>query len=114
MLNTKRSCFGGGVNLQLLSIHPMERNSHMATKIQLIKDHFRSGRSLTQLEAIGLYGAFRLAARVKELRDRGWNITTDMREDPNGNPYACYTLEDSPTHGLPAFARPESHAGSYS
>lgn len=82
------------------------------SKMDHLKDHLRSGKSITQLEALGLYGMFRLAARIKELRDKGWSITTDMREDPNGSSYACYTLEDGPTHGLPSFARAESRKAS--
>lgn len=64
----------------------------MATKIDLLKRHFRSGRTITQLEAIGLYSAFRLAARVHELKAQGWDIITDMREDPRGTVYAEYRL----------------------
>lgn len=77
-------------------------------KIQKLKDHLRSGRSITQLEAIGLYSLFRLAADIERLRNRGWPITTEMKRDPGGSPYARYVLEDGPSHGLPSFARPES------
>lgn len=77
------------------------------TQLQQIKDHLRSGRSITPLEALGLYGAFRLAARIKDLRNKGWPITTEVREDPNGKPYAVYTLEDKPRHGLPNSVLPE-------
>lgn len=62
------------------------------TKIAKLRSHFLSGRSLTQLEAIGLYGAFRLAARVHDLKADGMKIVTRMKEDPNGNPYAEYQL----------------------
>lgn len=79
------------------------------SKMDHLKTHLISGKSITQLEALGLYGLFRLAARIKELRNKGWNISTDMRTDPNGSVYASYTLEDSSTHGLPLFARPERY-----
>lgn len=62
------------------------------TKIAKLRAHFLSGRSLTQLEAIGLYGAFRLAARVHDLKAEGMKIETKMKEDPNGSPYAEYSL----------------------
>ncbi|MBD8687057.1 MULTISPECIES: helix-turn-helix domain-containing protein [unclassified Rhizobium] len=62
------------------------------TKIAKVRAHLLSGRSLTQLEALGLYGAFRLAARVHELKAEGMKIDTLMKEDPNGNPYAEYRL----------------------
>jgi hypothetical protein len=79
------------------------------SKMDHLKAHLASGKSITQLEALGLYGMFRLAARIKELREAGWAISTDMREDPNGNKYAAYILEDAPTHGLPSFARPDRY-----
>ena len=65
----------------------------MTTKIQSIKNHLTSGHSLTQLESIGLYGAYRLAARVHELKQKGWPITTTIKQDIHGDPYAEYALE---------------------
>lgn len=80
------------------------------SKMDHLKSHLASGKTITQLEALGLYGMFRLAARIKELRDRGWDINTEMREDPNGSKYAVYTLaEDANPHGLPSFARPDRY-----
>ncbi|WP_422049710.1 helix-turn-helix domain-containing protein [Shimia sp.] len=77
------------------------------SQLDQIKSHLKSGRTISPLEALGLYGVFRLAARIKELRDKGWPITTDNRTDPNGKKYAVYFLEDKGTHGLPDFALPE-------
>lgn len=71
----------------------------------------KSIRTISPLEALGLYGMFRLAARIKELRDRGWSIITDMKEDPNGKPYAVYRLNEGHDHGLPAFCDPVSKVG---
>jgi hypothetical protein len=62
------------------------------TKIAKLEKHFLSGKSLTQLEAIGLYGAFRLAARVHDLKKKGMKVETRIKYDPNGNPYAEYQL----------------------
>ncbi|WP_195706770.1 helix-turn-helix domain-containing protein [Brucella sp. 10RB9213] len=67
---------------------PKEAN----TKIAKLRAHFLSGRSLTQLEAIGLYGAYRLAARVHDLKAEGFKFDTVIKEDPMGNPYAEYKL----------------------
>ena len=79
-------------------------------KIDHLKEHFQSGRSITQLEAIGLYSMFRLAARVLELKQKGWLITTNMKSDPKGTQYAEYVFEgmrDRNPHGLPEFALPD-------
>ncbi len=84
--------------LELLPTKPKPRKSKpkaLDTKIAKVRAHFLSGRSLTQLEAIGLYGAFRLAARVHELKEQGMKIDTLMKEDPNGNPYAEYKLRSA-------------------
>ena len=62
------------------------------TKIAKLRQHFLSGRSLTQLEAIGLYGAFRLAARIHDLKAEGFKFDTTIKRDPLGNPYAEYAL----------------------
>lgn len=62
------------------------------TKIARLRQHFLTGRSLTQLEAIGLYGAFRLAARVHDLKAEGMKFDTTIKTDPLGNKYAHYRL----------------------
>ena len=82
------------------------------TKIDLIRKHFRQGLTLTQLESIGLYSAFRLAARVHELKKQGWNIETHIKEDIKGSTYAEYRLATNrPSAGrlIPAsFAGPNA------
>ena len=79
------------------------------TQLDHLRAHLKSGRSLSSLEALGLYGMFRLAARIKELRNKGWQIDTHMREDPNGKPYAVYKLAPMNDLGLPDFCQPDSH-----
>ena len=39
-----------------------------------ILEHLRSGRELTPLSALHLFGCLRLGARVMELRREGWRI----------------------------------------
>lgn len=38
--------------------------------------YLKSGRRLTSLEATNKFGCQRLSARIKDLRDRGYNIQT--------------------------------------
>lgn len=66
--------------------------SKNTSKIDYLKAHLKSGKSITQLEAIGLYSMFRLAARVHELKQQGWNIVTTLKLDSNGSQYAEYKL----------------------
>ncbi len=78
------------------------------TQLSLLKDHLKSGRSITPLEALGLYGVFRLAARIKELRYKGWDIATEIRRDIKGHVYSTYSLAPQADHGLPPFAHAPS------
>jgi hypothetical protein len=73
------------------------------TQIDHIKKHLKAGLSISPLEALGLYGVFRLAARIKELRNQNWDIITDIRHDQNGKSYASYKLAPQNDHGMPAF-----------
>jgi hypothetical protein len=54
--------------------------------------HLEKHKSITPLEAFGVYGIFRLAARVWELRKIGKEIATVYMTDDNGKPYARYRL----------------------
>lgn len=78
------------------------------SQLDHLKAHLKSGRSISPLEALGLYGMFRLAARIKELRNKGWDIDTAVRRDPNGKQYATYMLAPQNAHGLPPFAHAPS------
>lgn len=40
-----------------------------------------------------VFGCMRLAARICELRNRGYNIRTEMRKTEGGSVYALYTMQ---------------------
>ena len=61
------------------------------TQTDTVLRHLQHVGPLTPLEALQLYGCFRLAARVKELRERGYNVVTDTGH-ANGKHYAIYRL----------------------
>lgn len=44
----------------------------------LILQYLESGNSITQMEAIEMFGCTRLAARINELRDAGYPIKSKM------------------------------------
>jgi hypothetical protein len=46
----------------------------------LIKGWLMNGRSLTTLEALNMFGCFRLAARIENLRTQGMDIHTEIVE----------------------------------
>jgi len=47
------------------------------TQKEAILRHLQSGRAITPLEALELYGCFRLGARIWELRDEGYEIKSE-------------------------------------
>ncbi len=51
-------------------------------------------RPITPLEALDLYGCFRLAAVIYDLRNMGHDIVTDEVER-NGKRFASYRLVDA-------------------
>lgn len=75
------------------------------TKTKQILDHLKSGKSITSLQAIDLYGATRLSAIIFKLRDRGYDIKTTMVQalDRNQNTvnFAVYRLVELETNLTP-------------
>ena len=61
------------------------------TQTQQILKHLEKGNKLTSLEALSLFGCFRLAARVQELRDVGRDIKSQL-VNINGKRIAEYWL----------------------
>lgn len=57
-----------------------------------VLQHLLAGRTISPLEAKGVYNIDRLAARIFELKTRGHDIETINRKDPVGKPYAEYRL----------------------
>lgn len=44
----------------------------------LIKGWLLNGHSITQLDALNMFGCFRLSARIANLREEGFAVVTDM------------------------------------
>jgi hypothetical protein len=65
------------------------------TQNEAVLNHLMTGRSISPLEALGLYGVFRLAARVFELKDMGVDIRKVTKVDINGKQYAEYSINPS-------------------
>lgn len=63
----------------------------MESQNKLIKAHLQAGKTLTAIQALEMFGCFRLAARIKDLKDNGMAIEKAMvRNDNNGKHYALY------------------------
>lgn len=58
-----------------------------------ILDYLMEGHSLTSLEALNLFGCFRLGARIADIKGEGYLIRTERVQDPRtGKYYASYSL----------------------
>ena len=62
------------------------------TQAEIITNHLHQHGSITPLEAQSNYNVWRLAAVVNRLKNRGFNITSQMKRAPSGAKYAVYTL----------------------
>lgn len=62
---------------------------------EAILSHLRSGKSLTPLEALDLFGCFRLGARVYDLKAQGHDIEMEM-VTMNGKSFAKYFIPKKP------------------
>ena len=73
------------------------------TQNEMIRKHLEEGRSLTPIDALNLYGCFRLATRIFELKRSGMNIKTEMVENKEtGKRYAQYVLGKEKLEAQPA------------
>lgn len=62
----------------------------MESQNKAIKAHLKSGKTINPMEALNAFGCFRLAARIKNLKDSGMTIEKEMRQDENGKRFAVY------------------------
>lgn len=54
--------------------------------------HLEERGPITAMDALGMYGCFRLAARIKDLRDQGHDIETTDVHLGSGKTIASYRL----------------------
>jgi len=61
--------------------------------ISKVLSHLRAHKDgITPLEALGVYGIYRLGSAIHILRKRGHLIETKLMRDDNGRSYARYKL----------------------
>lgn len=66
----------------------LHRNPSQAAEILA---HLRAGKSISSLEALDLFGCYRMGARIAELRAAGHDIVTTI-EKRQGKKWARYRL----------------------
>ena len=58
-----------------------------------VLEHLKSGNRITPLEALNMFGCFRLSAIIYHLKDKGHNIQTRLIKRDNKQ-FAEYRLEE--------------------
>ena len=64
------------------------------TQRQRVLAHLMSGKSITPIEALDLYGSFRLSSIIFDLREQGYDIRTEMVTIRKGTRVARYSLAE--------------------
>ena len=70
-----------------------ENAQSSASQCNMIAAYLEKGFSITSLEALNLFGCLRLASRICDLRERGYNIGKKKITLPNGKRVCEYFLE---------------------
>jgi hypothetical protein len=63
------------------------------TQNDRILAYLLKGKSLTPIGALSMFGCFRLASRIRDLKNEGWTIRTEFIKR-NGKRYANYYMPD--------------------
>ena len=82
-------------NRKVKGIHPDWKIGHSSPKTQQqhIREYLEAGHSITPLEALEMFGCFRLGAQIFDLKKKGMAIEMTMKKDENtGKRYAVYYI----------------------
>jgi hypothetical protein len=63
------------------------------TQTQQILDHLIEKKSITLIEAAAMYKTRSLTRRIKDIREMGYNITSERCVDRTGQRYVRYWLK---------------------
>jgi hypothetical protein len=63
---------------------------------QLVLEYLEKGNTITPIEALNMFGTFRLASRINELRDEGHSIKTIRHITHSGKSVAMYHMTNIP------------------
>ena len=69
-----------------------ENKTSSASQNKRIRAYLEAGNKLTQQKALDLFGCFRLASRIHDLRDAGMSIGKEMIITPTGKRVAEYSV----------------------
>jgi hypothetical protein len=58
-----------------------------------IREYLESGKALTPIDALNMFGCFRLGARIHDLREEGLNIEMELVKGKYEARFAKYSLK---------------------
>jgi len=67
-----------------------ENTMSEVSQVNQIKAHLNQGYRITAIDALASFGCFRLAARISDLKQEGYNIDKVMVETASGARVAQY------------------------
>ena len=70
-----------------------DNESSARSQCAMIAEWLENGNSITGLEALRMFGCIRLASRIWDLRERGYDIEKRKVVTPNGKWVAEYRLK---------------------
>lgn len=73
-----------------MNVNPNQKSG--ISQCSQIRAHLESGHTITQMEALSLFGCGRLASRINDLRNKGMAIKTNTIVTPSGKYVAQYSL----------------------
>ena len=62
---------------------------HTKSQVDMLKEHFDNGHSISRVTAIAQFGILNLPARITDLRQKGYPVAVEMRMC-EGTLYAKY------------------------
>lgn len=87
-----------------------EVREYLTPQAKAVAEYILKNGSISPLEAFGVLGVYRLAARIHELRiDGGISVVTEDCRDPKGKPYARYSFPDANPFIAPLLVRRPGH-----
>lgn len=58
-----------------------------------ILSHLETGKEISPMEALNMFGCFRLSARIYDLKEAGWPIVCDRRDIGDGKRVGFYSIK---------------------
>jgi hypothetical protein len=65
---------------------------NLAPQCRTILTHLKRGKTITNNESMLVYGIYRLSDVINKLRNKGYDIETEVKRDEVGRRYSSYKL----------------------